>query len=469
MSEKNLEAIKLNFAGKFDDTKEIEIHKYVFQVQNAESIEVNLLEGIFEHAPIIVKDPVGKVRVLFNFKARLRQRFVSRDEEHTTNGAVAGPLQNGDWTIIVVKPSLRVKGKYQLEVRTDRVITQIDEDDYFSPVDCLNEYRLDKPENSWLKAELHAHSYYSDGRVSLEEIKESIENRLDVYSLTDHSLVTTKFPKGKYLVIPGCELTFDNEYHYNVYGLTDLIDYSKFFEGEAHIDSALDKCFSELSKNNLLSINHIFAEDLSRKHNFDIRYFSFLEVINAPYSVTDVIDNDKAVRLFDFLWKKGYNLFGLGGSDAHKNNYDGRYPAGMPLTKVFVRQPSAKGVLDAMQLGNLYMADRVNVEAGYRYKDEELLPGSECPDEFKAFGNSDELLEWRLIQDGECIKRELTTHFEAFCQLNKGSYLRLEARMDGEIKVFVNPIVNHHIDNKQPALMLDLLKEFDSVEESAAL
>ncbi|WP_182437982.1 CehA/McbA family metallohydrolase [Bombilactobacillus bombi] len=454
----------MNIIKKFDDNKEIEIHQFNFRVKKAKSIEIDLLDGIFEHALIIVKDPTNKVRILFSFKSRLRQRFLAETDAHTTNGGISGPIMDGIWTLIVIKPSLRVTGKYQIEVRFDRSITELDENNYFSPINKLSQINLTHYNNSWLSAELHSHSYYSDGRVSMLDIYNAIGKRFNVYSLTDHSMVTTKFPKGDYIFLPGTELTFDNEYHYNLYGYNNLIDFTKYFKSESNINSVLEKCFSDLSKNNLLSINHIFAPDMGRQHNFNIKYFRLLEIINAPYSIDDNVDNEKAIRLFDFLWNKGYNLYAIGGSDAHKKSYHGVYPIGIPMNKIFVKDGNTNGVLNALKKGNIYILNNVEATAKYCQDNKEILPGSECKGWVSAIGSSNKVLEWRLIESGNCIYKENTKNFNYKFKISKGSYIRLEARDREKTVVFVNPLTNQHENNNQDAYIMDLLKEFESVD-----
>lgn len=454
----------MNFFNRFNDDKSIEIHQYQFKVKNVKNININLLDGIFEHAIIMVKDPHNIVRILFSFKSRFRSRFLSTEEIHTTNGAISGPILDGIWTLTIIKPSKRVKGKYQIEIRFDREITLNDSNQYLTLKNNFYNETSNVPNNSWVNTELHSHSYYSDGRVSLDEIKETINHKIDLYALTDHTMFTTKFPSGNYLFLPGSELTFDNEFHYNLYGCKELIDFTKYFEGKKTITEVLEHCFKDLSKKYLLSINHPFAAEITRHHHFNIKYFNLLEVINAPYAIDEFIDNEKAIRFFDYLWNHGYQLFGVGGSDAHKKNFHNTYPVGIPLTKLFLPESNISSALNSLKNGRVYLLNQVNARAKYEKNGKEVLPGSKNIESITCKGYSQELLTWRVIIDGKCIDQQITKNYNKVYQIKAGSYLRLEARKKGEIAVFVNPISNHLKVNEHDADIADLLSDFEKNE-----
>lgn len=454
----------MNFFNQFDDTQALEIHQYQFKVHDVKNINVNLLDGIFEHAFILLKDPSNQVRILFSFKSRFRSRFLSTKEVNTTNGALAGPIPDGIWTLTVIKPSLRVKGKYQIEIRFDQELTLTDSNKYLTLNHDFQNETVQIPEQTWITAELHSHSYYSDGRVSLNEIKEAIDHKIDLYALTDHSMVTTKFPAGDYLFLPGSELTFDNEFHYNLFGCNELIDFTKYFAGKNTITEVLENCFKDLSQKYLLSINHPFAAEVTRRHHFNIKYFQLLEVINAPYAIDEFIDNEKAIRFFDFLWQQGYELFGVGGSDAHKKNYHHTYPVGIPTTKLFLPKANISAALDSLRHGHVYLLNQVTARAKYENNGQEVLPGSKNIESIVCRGESKDPLDWRIIVNGHCVYQQRTKNFKKSWKIEANSYLRLEARKDEQIAVFVNPITNQHQINDNDADIAQLLKSFESTE-----
>ena len=448
-----------------DDQQEVEVFRHTFEVKDSQSIQLLIMDGCFEHAPIILRDPNGKVRGLFTLKTRIKTHYIGETKAHTSNGGIAGALPNGTWTVEILKPSFRVTGRIQLEIRQDRQVTQLNADDYLEVLAQDFDKVSERQHPQWLRAELHTHSYYSDGRVAFEDIKAEIQKKqLDVVAMMDHSVVTTQFLKGDNLLIPGTEITLDNEVHYNVYGLKEGIGYTDYFSATQDKNASLTKMFASLkNKGYLLSINHPFADGMSLQHDFDIRNFHLLEVINAPYSVDDFIDNEKAIRFFDYLWSEGHYVFGIGGSDAHKMNYNDRYPIGIPTNRIHCETPSVNNVLASMTAGSVYLECEfpcdIKIETA---QGQAVLPGSEQAGAlvFKASGN--ERVTWQLIKNGQLIASHEGVSCEIEAELTENSYLRLEAVKGNQHVLFVNPVFNQLNRQQTMTSFAELIRQFEA-------
>lgn len=460
---KNLGAIKMIYLYQCDDSHEIEVFKANFEVAGSSSIQLTIMDGCFEHVPIMIKDPAGKMRGLFTLKTRIKIHFIGETKEQTSNGGIAGKLPNGKWTLEVLKPSLRVTGQIQIEIRQDRQMSQ--EADQLFEVLSQDVNSVSEGSQDWLKAELHAHSYYSDGRVNFEDIQEEIQEKaLDVLAIMDHSVITTQFLTGPNVIIPGTEITLDNEVHYNVYGLKELIDYSHYFsEGKAK-NQSLDEMFTDLkAQGSLLSINHPFAEGMSLQHDFNVTAFNFLEVINAPHSKDDFIDNEKAIRLFDFLWAQGHYLLGIGGSDAHKKNYHGRYPLGIPTNRIYCPQLSVNHVLEAMENGHVYVENQFPCQIQMiGSQQQEILPGMAYAGQMTIAAEGGEAVDWRLIMNGCCVAHQQGSHCQFEIDLLENSYVRLEAVKDGQPRLFVNPVYNKLNREIKVTSFAELIQQFEA-------
>ncbi|MDF7637999.1 CehA/McbA family metallohydrolase [Lactobacillus sp. ESL0791] len=449
------------FFHTFIDQKEVEVLKYQFVISGQKVLQLNIIDGCFEHAPIIIRDPHGQIRGLYSLKTRIKSHFIGPTWKETTNGGLPGPFPKGIWSLEILKPSLRVTGKIQLEIRFDRQIN--DQEETFAVLS--QNFTQETPgKTGWLTAELHCHSYYSDGRVNLADISNwATQRQLDLVALTDHSVVTTKFPKINQLFLPGTELTLDNEVHYNVYGLNKFIDYPKYFDNHQTKNENINAMFADLKKAKyLLSINHPFADGMTLQHDFDIRNFNLLEVINsAPYATEDIIDNKKAIRFFDFLWQEGHYLFGIGGSDAHKNSYQQEYPMAIPQNKIYVEQRSIAAVLESMRHGHVIVAS--NYQAKISLMDERgqtVLPGSEYNGlvHFQALGERP--VTWHVIKNGQCIYETLADKCEYTAKVAAGDYIRFDA-FAGQIPVvFVNPLYSQLKVNPQLNFFQELLAQF---------
>lgn len=101
-----------------------------------------------------------------------------------------------------------------------------------------------------MKADLHMHTTYSDGRLKLEEvINNAINNGLQFISITDHDTlkgsIEAYFDKDKYHninIIFGVELsTYNNDESVHVLGyfnserIVDVIDFERYLEGQRKV------------------------------------------------------------------------------------------------------------------------------------------------------------------------------------------------------------------------------------------
>lgn len=417
-----------------------EVHTSYVQVQPDEDIHITLVDGPFEHFFLLVKDPEQRLRALFTWKSRIRHYGIYPTVGDNANLTLPGPMSAGKWEFTVVKPG-KLQGQATIEVSCTPSI---------SVGELPKNAVLDKPHGSvvnaqhrWYRGDLHAHSLYSDGRVTLEDIVQSAQRQqLDFLAITDHSVVTTYAPPCPQLIIPATELTFDNELHYNVFGVHELIDYSQYLMPGAEVTDIITRLHGDLTKaGNLIAINHPFAQGISLGHDFDMRWIHLLEVINAPHLEDQPIDNEKAIRFFDFLWLKGFHIFATGGSDAHKPNKQGIYPLGRPTTSVYCEGLSINNVIDGLRHGRAFISDAVSCSLNIEQNGTAVLPGSQIdgPATFRA-NCADQTLVWRLMCNGACIHEQIGRLYEHTIQPESISVIRLEARLGQRTVFFANPI-----------------------------
>jgi len=420
---------------------EYEVFTTIIQVNNAQGIDIMLSAGPFEHFFLIVKDPQQRIRALLTWKTRIKQYQIREIFHVGSNNTLPGKIIAGEWSFTVVKPCW-FSGEIEYEVHC---CSDMNEDVKTDAVAVLDKPwdEVVNPCSKWYSGDLHAHSEYSDGRVSLAHIsRRATEQHLDFLALTDHSIVTTHFPPGAPLVLPATELTFDNDVHYNFFGLHYLIDYANYFTHAKNKKEALTTLHRDLAATGaLIAINHPFSSGMSLAHDFDLCAIHLLEVINAPHLADQPIDNEKAIRFFDFLWLRGHRLTAVGGSDAHKENSLGIYPLGQPITRIYCAGLSISNLLGGLKGGHTIIDNGVNIQLTLRQALTQILPGSEVSGsiEFDAQG-ADPALRWRLICNGQCINEQTGIHFTASVNVEPGNYFRLEARLGKQTVFFANPI-----------------------------
>lgn len=417
-----------------------EVQTSYVPVQAGEDIHVTLVDGPFEHFFLLVKDPEKRLRALFTWKSRIQHYCIRQTVSDDANLTLPGTIAPGTWAFMVVKPG-KLLGQAAIEVACvpSTAVNEV-------PKKAVLALPRDSVVNSqcrWYRGDLHAHSQYSDGRVTLEAILQSAQRQqLDFLAITDHSVVTTYVPPCQQLIIPATELTFDNELHYNVFGVHALIDYSQYLIPGAEVTDIISRLHCVLTRvGNLIAINHPFAEGISLGHDFDLRYIQLLEVINAPHLADQPIDNEKAIRFFDFLWLNGFQIFATGGSDAHKPNPQGVYPLGQPTVSVYCEGLSINHVLNGLKHGQAFISDNVSCSLHMEQNGQMVLPGSQVNGliTFRA-ECTEQALTWRLIRNGICIHEQEGHLYEYPCQADGVSVIRLEARLGQRTVFFANPV-----------------------------
>lgn len=418
-----------------------EVHTSVVEVPAGCDIHITLLNGPFEHFFLLVKDPTKRLRALFTWKSRIQHYCLRQVISDEANLTVPGPIAGGEWQFTVVKPGTLL-GEAAIDINcVPATITGSGK----PQIDVLNQPfdSVVNPQRRWYHGDLHAHTLYSDGRVALDDVLHVAQQRqMDFLAITDHSIVTTFVPDCRPLIIPATELTFDNELHYNVFGVKQLIDYSQYCEVGINVTDFISRLHTDLARaGNVISINHPFAEGISLGHEFDLRSVHLLEVINAPHLADQPIDNEKAIRFFDFLWSKGLKIFASGGSDAHKPGAQGSYPLGLPRVSIYCEGLCLDALLQGLRSGRTLISHNVTCALNMLHNGVSVFPGSRVsgPVTFQA-ECTERPLTWRMIRNGECIHELYCQSYDYTVVPGVADVVRLEAREGGRTVFFANPV-----------------------------
>lgn len=436
-----------------------------FVIDEVQSIHFRLLEGAFEHFFVIVKDPKKQVRALLTFKTRIKEYCLSASPLTSDNNTIPGVLWKGTWTLQIVR-TYPVEGGCCIAVDVDQG-THPKEGQLCLEVD---QNRIQDEREGWYQGDFHMHSSYSDGRVTHEEIIAAANQKhLDFIALSDHSTMTTKFPPCDFMVIPSTEITWDDDGHYNVHGRSALLDYAYYIHATNSKSEALDMLFKDSRRQGLLlTLNHPFPHGWELRHAYDLSSMHTIEVINAPHLFQKEIDNEKAVRFFDYLWEHGHYLYGIGGSDAHKKNYFATYPIAIPMTKVYCKGLSIHHVLDAAKKGNSYVQVYEDFEIAYCCAHDQkkvVLPGQCVSGLVQMRARCQHVVTWQLVKNSQVIQEQSGRVFTALVDVKRNAFYRLQARdAQGELLLFVNPIHNMKIKAKIDAFQ-EILSAFLDTEK----
>ncbi|HEY6492104.1 MAG TPA: CehA/McbA family metallohydrolase [Trebonia sp.] len=194
---------------------------------------------------------------------------------------------------------------------------------------------------TWLAGDLHAHTFHSDGVLSVAELALfAVERGLDFVAVTDHNTVSHHACLGQLssrygvTLLPGQEVTTGFG-HAGVLGDTGWID---FREPAASWLSAAE------SRGGLMSVNHPFAGPSSWIHPMPRRP-PLLEVWHWSW-----LDPSWTTPL---SWWQAWDpaAIPVGGSDWHRPGSDA--PLGTPTTWVSCADASVPGVLEGLRAGRV--------------------------------------------------------------------------------------------------------------------
>ena len=197
------------------------------------------------------------------------------------------------------------------------------------------------PGLTWLAGDLHAHTFHSDGVLSVPELALfAVARGLDFVAVTDHNTVShhacLSAVSSRYGVtlVPGQEVTTQLG-HAGVLGDTGWIDFRQ---------PATSWLAAAESAGGLMSVNHPFGGQVSWLHPMPRRP-PLLEVWHWSW-----LDLSWTTPL---SWWQAWDpsAIPVGGSDWHRPGSDA--PLGTPTTWVLCADPSTPGVLEGLRAGRV--------------------------------------------------------------------------------------------------------------------
>lgn len=449
---------------KFNN-EETEIKEYEVVINtDIKSLKVIIDSTKFEHFFLIIKDPSNKIRALITYKTRIKEYIISEDKNISSYCTKYGKLEKGIWKLIVIKP-------YNIDCEFSILLESLKSDikNNFSIINFDKDKILNN-EKRWYKGDFHVHSTYSDGRQSLEDIALKLkEKNIDILALTDHSILSTHFYNMENkLIIPSTEVTFDDKGHFNILGVTDFIDYSIYFKKYKNKDEIINVLLEDY-KENITSLNHPFHESIPFEHDIDFKNIDFIEILNSPHEPKEIDHNIEARKFLDFLWSKNYLVYGIGGSDSHKDLEEGKYSLGDPSNYIYMNGLSFNSLSKSLKNGNSYVSRDEKLTIDILCNEKNILPGD------KVIGNIEYTIEstksycWNLIKNGEIVQKYEGNNPKFLFKLEVEDYFRVEAynKLTKKVEIFINPI--HFKENKKKNIKWRfLLKEWNNVKRKSS-
>lgn len=382
--------------------------------------------------------------------AARRELFVSR--EAATPGYVPGPIQPGAWKVILGLHQVKPQGcRYRVEVLLDGPEPAGSNSGTRSAVEAPGAPgrpsrgagpvpRPLSPETGWYRGDLHAHTFHSDARGSLEDLAASARARgLDFLAVTDHNTAShhpflEQLQEPGFLLIPGEEVTTDRG-HANVWGVPGWVDF-RLLE-----DADVERLVQEVhARGGVISVNH--PKEGGPPWTYPIpREIDCLEAWQMLWP----FHNRQALDLYDSLLREGRRISLVGGSDWHQPAGAEALPdpwlqVGSPTTWLHLAELTVPAILDALRRGAAFVSEgpdgpALALKVGEARMGEEThrAPGAALVLEATVWGARGDRLRWVGSQG---ILREVPVDSDPFEDRwlleASTSFVRLEVVWAGE-------------------------------------
>ncbi len=427
-------------------------------------------EGYQNYYLILLFDQDDNLRLQFinSSSKNISEFWLHREERKTNLGGVPGEIFPGEWSLILYLPPSSRDFTFRLQLKTGRKALNSREGypvlkgdvwagSYYKresgPADRIIDnycWQCQLEEKSgWYAGDLHCHSLLSDGLMQPRELQaEAASQELDFYFITDHNILPTGWPDTTdgSLVIPGIEITTTRG-HFNLLGAEKLyfvnellgLDFVEYSEGFYLPDSTrINRIMSQaISEEVLVIVCHPFLPGWEWDYpGISFTEITALEVLNDPRLPGSKIAADKAINLLDFLWNRGFQVWGYGGSDIHMRPGDSYAPEvlpsriGRPRTLVYLENFSPEEIISALRSGRALVTAGPEISWQGRVKNRKIFPG----DDLTQYCNSGERIFINLAgeESSEYPEARLRWLENGCCQQEKKilSSTRLQIELD---------------------------------------
>ncbi|WP_323014678.1 CehA/McbA family metallohydrolase [Devosia sp.] len=270
--------------------------------------------------------------------------FIATDD--ATPGYVHGPIQPGDWTVIL--------GLYKIPEAGAQASVTITLDD--APRALAPQPARTFPvrqQAGWYKGDLHCHTFHSDARGAPELLHAAARQAgLDFLAVADHNTITQRryfHPNSSpdLIFVRAMEVTTAIG-HANVYGVDDWIDFRMTKGADAHVLAGLVH-----EKGGLLSINH---DKPTIPWDYDFPEADCQEVWQSTWLAWNWVSLER----YQARLASGLKLSAIGGSDFHQPDRllpEGPLVLARPTTVLFLPELSEDAILAAMKSGHGYITE----------------------------------------------------------------------------------------------------------------
>jgi hypothetical protein len=329
-----------------------------------------------------------------------------------TPGYLPGAIQPGEWNVVLGLYQIAADGcDYRIAIAMEsrdaehvRRAGEVHESTEFSGA-------------GWLRGDLHAHTWHSDGTASLVDLVAAARAQsLDFVAVTEHNTIShlagiRELSESGLLLIPGVEISTYRG-HANVWPADGFVEF------RCDSDEQMRRVRQAVRESGgLFSVNHPKVDGPPWEYT-ELFEPDCIEVWGGPW----FISNYQSLSVWDEQLREGKRITAVGGSDKHVGPYAERspwYDLGTPCTWVYAEERSVDAILGAVRDGHVlvsatpsgprvalcaHVAGSVGAEVGIG--DELCVPSGDTVSlECSVVGASGSIL--RLISTGQVLETEI--------------------------------------------------------------
>jgi hypothetical protein len=399
-------------------------------------------------------------------------------EFDATPSYMPGKIQSGDWLLVLGIPNIRQGQTSHFEA----AVTLSSAPPAMRKDVALATDPVISTEPGWRRGDFHSHTGHSDGSCDdgsgvrapcplVETARAARDARLDFIAITEHNTLSHRDPMRELqrafpslLMIPGTEIT-TFQGHANAIAVGAPLDFQLGSPRLPTVDKLLDQVAEQGA---FLSINHPGQPSGEvcmgcgwTAKDTDWSRIAAVEIVNgSTLRLGNAEGPTSGIPFWEDLLSQGFRITAIGGSDNHDaTDREGKRqsPIGRPTTVVYATELSAKGIVEGVKSGRVFLdltgAPNALLEAEGRSSTSAVSMGGSLdlgPNERGHFivsvqgvpGGAVEIVSHNL----KTIEpdRERPESIDATIQLNEGAtfgWIRAEVRnASGDLLLLGNPI-----------------------------
>lgn len=369
-----------------------------------------------------------------------------------TPGFIAGALPAGEWCAVINTHRISHACSYQLHIATS---DNADPSDSLDPstnsaqaLTNLNDFSDLK--SGWLRGDLHAHTFHSDGHWDVEALIAWAEsNQLDFVTLSDHNTTSgldefRRAAQGRLIALGGLELT-------TYYGHALALNVDRWIDWRIGDGRTMHDIAGEVIGAGgafIIAHPHAIGDPICTGCHWDYADMlpgsaKLVEVWNGGSWANESYNELGLAQYYRWL-NEGHRLVATAGTDIH-GQPNTREPHGFNV--IFAQHGTPAGIFDGVHAGHVFLTSGPHLEITAQHENGHVVMMGDSmrakPARICAAWQGAEHAVLRWVIDGRAVHErpiaeagEHELHLEAIA----ASWCCAELRHDGRLLALTNPI-----------------------------